>query len=87
MTSPKLIMRTTHSRYVTWKAEVLALVRNYWGDGQEFTLKEVYAHGRELQSLHPMNRNIEAKIRQTLQSLRSARLVEFIDEDGTYRVK
>jgi type II restriction enzyme len=70
-----------------WKQEVLAIIRNHWGDGREFYLPQLYDFEDELASLHPGNRNIRPKIRQSLQYLRDARIVEFVDDRGSYRLK
>lgn len=49
-----------------------------------FKLEHVYAYQKQLQELHPENRNIEAKIRQQLQELRDLGLIEFLGR-GVYR--
>jgi type II restriction enzyme len=56
-----------------WSLDVLNIVRRL--GKQEFTNADVYAYERELEALHPDNRNIKAKIRQKLQILRDARLL------------
>jgi type II restriction enzyme len=56
-----------------WTLDVLNIVRRL--GKQEFTNADVYAYERELEALHPDNRNIKAKIRQKLQILRDARLL------------
>jgi type II restriction enzyme len=48
-----------------WTLDVLNIVRRI--SKSEFTNEEVYAFTRELEQLHPDNRNIKAKIRQQLQ--------------------
>lgn len=49
-----------------------------------FKLEHVYENKKNLQKLHPKNRNIEAKIRQQLQELRDLGLIEFLGR-GVYR--
>lgn len=49
-----------------------------------FTLADVYKFENELQMLHPNNHNIKAKIRQQLQLLRDANIIEFLG-NGKYR--
>jgi phosphatidylserine/phosphatidylglycerophosphate/cardiolipin synthase-like enzyme len=49
-----------------------------------FTLQEVYSHERRLSSLHPHNKNVQAKIRQQLQYLRDIGLIEFV-RPGIYK--
>ena len=45
----------------------------------EFTNKDIYAHARELEHLHPDNRHIRDKIRQQLQVLRDAGLLIHVE--------
>ena len=52
---------------------------------QTFRLEDLYASIQNLRQVHPLNNNIDAKIRQQLQVLRDLNLVEFIDQRGTYR--
>lgn len=70
-----------------WKQDVLAIIRNHWGDGREFYLPQLYEFEEDLARLHPANRNIRSKIRQSLQYLRDARIVEFVDDQGSYRLR
>lgn len=58
-----------------WTADVLRCVREI--GKQAFTLQEVYAFERELQKLHPENKNIQPKIRQQLQVLRDHGILKF----------
>jgi type II restriction enzyme len=60
-----------------WTADVLRCIREL--DKRSFTLKEVYAsYEKELQRLHPENRNVQAKIRQQLQILRDKNKIRFV---------
>jgi type II restriction enzyme len=52
----------------------------------EFTLAEVYAFEDYLSALHPENNNVRPKIRQQLQVLRDAGLLEFTGR-GRYALK
>ncbi len=52
----------------------------------EFTLAEVYAFENYLGELHPENNNVRPKIRQQLQVLRDAGVLEFLGR-GQYRMK
>ena len=72
---------------MAWKADIYAVIRNNWRDGREFTLMDLYEFESDLAQLHPGNKNVRAKIRQTLQYLRDDRLVEFLDDRGSYRVR
>jgi type II restriction enzyme len=67
-----------------WTLDVLAAVRSL--GKQSFTLSEVYALEPSLAKLHPGNRHVPDKIRQQLQVLRDARLLDFVDR-GTYRLR
>lgn len=66
-----------------WTLDVLNLLRSR-GLG-EFNLDEAYQLAPALQHLHPSNRHVREKIRQQLQVLRDAGLVEF-HERGHYRL-
>jgi type II restriction enzyme len=66
-----------------WTLDVLNIVRHL--GKKEFTNADVYAHERELEALHPDNRNIKAKIRQKLQILRDAKLLIHIGS-GVWRL-
>ena len=66
-----------------WSLDVLNIVRRL--GKQEFTNADVYAYQRELEALHPDNRNIKAKIRQKLQILRDAKLL-FHVSSGLWRL-
>jgi type II restriction enzyme len=67
-----------------WTLDVLRCVRAL--DTHAFDLSEVYAFERELQRLHPDNRNVRPKIRQQLQVLRDIGLLEF-EGRGKYRLR
>ncbi len=49
-----------------------------------FSTDDIYIYEKHLQNLHPNNHNIKPKIRQQLQFLRDAGLIEFLDR-GHYR--
>jgi Dam-replacing HTH domain len=66
-----------------WTLDVLEVVMRI--KAQTFRLSEVYDYVQKLQASHPLNNNIEAKIRQQLQVLRDLQLLEFVDQRGTYR--
>jgi type II restriction enzyme len=70
---------------MTWRSDLLAVVRNRWRIGEEFTLCELYLLEDELARAHPNNKDVRAKIRQTLQVLRQDLFVEFVTYRGTYR--
>ena len=66
-----------------WTLDVLNIVRSL--GKMEFTNEEVYVRDRELEQLHPDNRNIRPKIRQQLQVLRDAGLLLHV-ESGRWRI-
>jgi type II restriction enzyme len=67
-----------------WTLDVLAAVRSL--GKQSFTLADVYSLEREMARLHPANRHVRDKLRQQLQVLRDARLLDFVSR-GTYRLR
>ena len=65
-----------------WTLDVLKVVSDL---GKErFSLQDIYSKEAYLAALHPMNHNIQPKIRQQLQILRDMGLVEFT-APGQYR--
>jgi len=70
---------------MTWESDLLELVQGNWRKGGTFTLREVYNLSKHLQKRHPRNTAPDARIRRTLQILRDKRIVEFVDNRGTYR--
>jgi type II restriction enzyme len=65
-----------------WTLDVLNVLKMIRAD--EFDLGQVYAHEAALSRLHPVNRNVKAKIRQQLQILRDLGFVKFLG-NGRYR--
>jgi hypothetical protein len=70
---------------MTWDQDVEKIVVENWIKGSVFVLADMYQFERELKEAHPNNNNVREKIRQTLQHLRDQGLIEFVDDDGTYR--
>lgn len=67
-----------------WVLDVLNCVEDI---GQsEFTLADIYKFENYLSELHPENNNVKPKIRQQLQVLRDAGILEFVAR-GEYRLK
>ncbi|RIK64076.1 MAG: hypothetical protein DCC64_05020 [Planctomycetota bacterium] len=64
-----------------WPNDVLQGLRR--PGRKEFRLQDVYSFRAELASLHPGNNHFEDNIRQQLQVLRDAGLVEFLNQRGT----
>lgn len=52
----------------------------------EFTLADIYQYEDILSETFPLNNNVKAKIRQTLQFLRDADIIEFTDKQGEYKL-
>ena len=69
-----------------WGADTLMCVRELQRIIAEFSLQDFYkAFEGRLASLHPENRNVQAKIRQQLQVLRDHGVLQFLGR-GRYRV-
>ncbi len=51
-----------------------------------FSLQEMYKYEVYFKSLYPSNKHIKDKIRQILQQLRDKNILEFIDNDGHYKL-
>ena len=66
-----------------WTLDVLNAVRRL--GKTEFSTSDAYAFERELEQLHPDNRNVKAKIRQQLQELRDRNLLLHIDRNPDER--
>jgi type II restriction enzyme len=69
---------------LSWKTEVRRCVQKH--GKREFTLHDIYAYKYDLAEIFPRNQNVEAKIRQQLQFLRDDGFLEFIDNEGSYRL-
>ncbi|MDO4988086.1 MAG: DpnI domain-containing protein [Synergistes sp.] len=65
-----------------WLFDVLNCVNEI--SNVDFTLNDIYQYEYSLQTLHPYNSNIRAKIRQQLQLLRDAGYIDFVKK-GHYR--
>ena len=62
-----------------WRLDVLRVIQSL--GKAEFTTTDAYIFERELERLHPDNRNIKAKIRQQLQELRDRNLLLHVDRN------
>ncbi len=67
-----------------WTVDVLRVVRRL--GKSYFSLGDIYDFEPELQTAHPLNRNVRPKIRQQLQVLRYLGLLDFAAR-GTYRIR
>lgn len=74
---------------MTWKDDVYIELLRYTetNKAEQFTLEEFYQYAENrLAAKHPDNNNVQAKIRQILQRLRDDGQLEFINNDGVYRL-
>lgn len=70
-----------------WTDELYELLRKHFSPSAPFRLDDVYAKVlADLKERHPENQHVADKIRQTLQYLRDAKQLEFLDNQGTYRL-
>jgi type II restriction enzyme len=67
-----------------WTLDVLNGIRSL--GKKEFSLADAYTLERELQKLHPANRNVQPKIRQQLQELRDLGVLHFLGH-GNYEIR
>ncbi len=67
-----------------WILDIMNIVESL--NKQKFSLNEVYAFEKDLEKLHPENKNIKAKIRQQLQFLRDKWYLKFLEKRGNYKV-
>lgn len=76
-------LRKKSFKQMGWVADVLRCVEEI--GRAEFELSDVYAFENYLGELHPENNNVKPKIRQQLQILRDAGVIEF-KGGGQYRI-
>ncbi len=77
-------LRKKSFKQMGWVADVLLCIERI--GQQEFTLDDVYKFENYLGELHPENNHVKPKIRQQLQVLRDAEILEFLGQ-GQYRIK
>ena len=80
----EFIKGTSNIEAKGWLLDVLVCVERI--KRSEFSLDDVYAFEAYLKAKHPLNHNIQAKIRQQLQFLRDKNVIEFLGR-GQYRLK
>lgn len=71
---------------MSWKEDVLSVIRENYSVGDIFNLQDIYSYNNHFKSIYSNNNNIEAKVRQTLQYLRNDGILEFVDDNGTFRL-
>jgi len=73
---------------MAWNDELLDLISKKWKIGQSFSLEDIYQFEDHFSKLHPTNNFVQAKLRQTLQNLKTKGFIEFMDNRGHYiRIK
>ena len=65
-----------------WISDVIDCVNDI--DSEIFDLNDVYRYVDVLKEKHPLNNNVEAKIRQQLQVMRDEGFIEFLG-NGVYK--
>jgi type II restriction enzyme len=78
------IKNTTNIETKGWLFDTLKCIEKI--NKNEFYLNELYAYEYFLKKRHPLNNNIQAKLRQQLQILRDKDIIEFIGK-GKYLLK
>lgn len=71
----------------TWKEVVERYLRSRWTAGEVFGLNAVYQGVPRFQAAHPQNTHLKEKVRQTLQLLREDGVIQFLDNQGSYRLR
>jgi hypothetical protein len=78
--SPRL-----RAQRVTWYSELERLVKARWAIGHDFTAEKVYDFDEHFRPLYPQNCTRKASLQRTMQLLRDRGIVEFVDNNGTYK--
>jgi len=72
-------------RRQTWKSALRELIEREWKVGEDFRSTDLYRHEEHFKKLYPDNHNIQNKLREMMQHLRSDEFIAFVDDKGTYR--
>ena len=73
--------------WTSWTDDLVAVLRTqHLSVGDVFTLNSVYASEDILKRMRPNNTEIKAKIRQQLQVLKHHGVVEFVNNNGVYKL-
>lgn len=80
----EFVKNTSNIEAKGWLLDLLVCVERI--KKQEFSLDDVYVFEAYLQTKHPENHNVKAKIRQQLQFLRDKNVIEFLGR-GRYKMK
>jgi DNA topoisomerase VI subunit A len=68
-----------------WEDAILDIITEKWNIGETFTIRDLYFEEKRLSYSFPKNQHVRERIRATMQFLRDAKYIEFIDNRGTYR--
>lgn len=80
----EFVKSTNNTEAKGWLLDVLVCIERI--KKEEFSLDEVYGFEAYLQTKHPENHNVKAKIRQQLQFLRDRNVIAFVGR-GQYRMR
>ena len=73
--------------WTSWTDDMVSVLRTKnLSVGDVFTLKSVYALEEILKKIRPNNTEIKAKIRQQMQVLKHHEMVEFVNNNGVYKL-
>lgn len=70
---------------MAWLDELDEEIRKRWNVGETFRIEEVYQMEAAFARRHPENSYVRDKLRQLLQYLRDDHIIEFVDDNGTYK--
>lgn len=71
---------------LNWNEEVKKFIQKNWLPGDQFTIEDLYKNEEFFQKKFPMNNHVKDKLRQIMQHLRDAEIIEFINNKGSYRL-
>lgn len=72
---------------MTWSKVLESKIKKRYSPEQRFTIEDLYELEAEMARLYPENRHIRETIRDAVQQLRDEEILEFIDNQGTYRYR
>jgi hypothetical protein len=73
--------------WTSWTDDMVSVLRTKnLSVGDVFTLQSVYTLEEILKKIRPKNTEIRAKIRQQMQVLKHHNFVEFVNNNGVYRL-
>ncbi len=81
------ILGLMRNRKQTSKSELERLIRERFPVGKKFSTDDLRKFDAHFRRLYPTNTKIRDSMARTLQELRKAGIVEFIDYRGYYRLR